>query len=879
MLIELVRSLFDLFTRRQMLARCPVRVRTCVRGVLLICVAASGRLSIASIAQSGDVTPADNPFTLNVNEGIPNGNSWNIFEAINHQTFFEGRHVDGSNPPTNDTNVNFDVVVGKTNSGTLLISGESALRDQDLVIGGDPTSQSGTTQRAGSGVVRITGFGSLYNNDPNILPAELIDPNTGQPIGGFQSQTPRLKTTGFDVLVGYTGNGTLEITAGARAEIQDAVVVGDNTGAVGNLVVDGIDSFLGSGGLNAVGGGGGGNGSGNRTTFHQMIIGRQGSGNMTISTGATVVSEAPASNGGGGNTNGVVGAALGSSPFLPGAVQDAGGNGIATVTGPGSKWTIGGSLQIGGFDIGSTGQVLSTVGDAEGDDTAYVSQMGRGTLYVNDGGQVQVRNAIGVASTDTTTPLQLLIGHFGTVQLNGGTIRIGNANTSGGGGSTDQGIPDSVQVVNDGVITGTGRIETGGFRNRYFGEVRVNAGQSLVIDAGAQFAATGGSSTVPEPLINYGKINVLGTVDSPATLEFVRSPSAGASTTTTVRPFINQTLPFATIAVTPGKFAGGQISAQHANLIFGSGLENHGVLAFTAGTNNVSGRVVNIFSGPDTDEPDGDFDDVFAQVLVSGPGTKAVFQNDLKFGPIASLNISNGGNVVVENQSLIGGMGGLTTGGFVMAGTLDINLSYSNPSLITVAGNVGIGTTTSALVVNLDADVLHSLKHGDAFRIIAFDGLLGNVDMTNPLDPNVDLSKFPLFSRIQTSPNIKTLYGLDTVVDFSNQGVYVEFLNPMAVGGGAGAMGPDFNGDGKVDAADLAIWKAHVGITSGASVLEGDANGDGKVDGQDFLMWQRNVGKPKPWFGSGATVPEPASLAMLLCAASIGLAFSRRRCK
>jgi hypothetical protein len=71
-------------------------------------------------------------------------------------------------------------------------------------------------------------------------------------------------------------------------------------------------------------------------------------------------------------------------------------------------------------------------------------------------------------------------------------------------------------------------------------------------------------------------------------------------------------------------------------------------------------------------------------------------------------------------------------------------------------------------------------------------------------------------------------------------------------------------------------------------VLDGDTDGDGDVDGADFLMWQRNVGKPMPWNGAGsgsgsgsssqlAAVPEPTSLAMLICGAVFSLAFGRRR--
>jgi hypothetical protein len=99
------------------------------------------------------------------------------------------------------------------------------------------------------------------------------------------------------------------------------------------------------------------------------------------------------------------------------------------------------------------------------------------------------------------------------------------------------------------------------------------------------------------------------------------------------------------------------------------------------------------------------------------------------------------------------------------------------------------------------------------------------------------------------------------------------------------AVGPDFNGDGVVNLADFAIWKANVGITSGATVLQGDADGDGDVDGADFLFWQRNFGKPAPWSSpglgganfDGAEVPEPTALAILLTGGSLALVFGRRR--
>lgn len=89
----------------------------------------------------------------------------------------------------------------------------------------------------------------------------------------------------------------------------------------------------------------------------------------------------------------------------------------------------------------------------------------------------------------------------------------------------------------------------------------------------------------------------------------------------------------------------------------------------------------------------------------------------------------------------------------------------------------------------------------------------------------------------------------------------------------APALPADFNGDGFVNASDLAVWKSAAGVTSA-----GDANGDGQTDGADFLVWQRTLGATAPSTAAIASVPEPAAAALMaLGAMALVVGASRRR--
>ncbi|MCC7475622.1 MAG: hypothetical protein IT425_09515 [Pirellulales bacterium] len=821
--------------RGRVVAPCRVRVRSrrelvrMIVGVAVLVGLSEAPVAVASVLVSGDVTPTDNPFTTDVNEGLPaDGNFVNPFEDPDKQTYYEGIHLDNDiSDLTDDNNQNIaEIIVGKSAYGTLLISGESALRNQNLIIG-DSGTRAGAT-RYGTGIVRITGFGSLYNSDPSIIPPGLPS--------NFGSKTPRMPEgadgEGNDLYVGRAGTGTLEISAGARAEIQDAVIVGDEPTSTGSLIVDGFDSYLGSGGFST---------ASSAAIVHQAIIGRQGVGYMTITNGGTVRNDGtPASSGS--SSSGPVGAVIGSDPytFTEGEKPDPGGIGTVTVNGTASKWIVGGSLQVGGFDIGSQGL---SVGDPEGDNVQYSNEAGIGTLRVQEGGLVNVVNAI---NADPTDPEVLLaIGRFGRVELAGGVVNVGGVT-----GDDNEGRDDSVQVINDGVIAGSGNIYTGVFNNRYFGEVRVGPSEKLVVTSASDVVNLNSSS----PLTNYGVMQVFGTVEQKSELEFDRALPVPPATAT---PFRNLRIERpATAAIT--EFYGGLISAQHSILRFRSGLTNEGMMAFTAGNNYVTGNVVNA-AAPIASPLDPGI------ITVSGPGTKVTFENDLI--NMGTLTISGGATVEV-----------LARHSFVTTGNLKMTLTPDNANQIFSAGDAGI---SGKLSLSLSGFSIGSLSVGNTFPILTISGSMGGVDWSDPTYPKPDLSTAPLFSLV-AFPNLAT-YGLPAttalVPFYTSNSIYVAVVSYAA------AQGPDFNGDGVVNGLDLNIWLANVGITSGASVVQGDADGDGDVDGDDFLFWQRNVGKPMPWLGGGAgsgvsgpsAVPEPAS-AVLLFLALLALPARSRRC-
>ena len=301
---------------------------------------------------------ADDPFTTTINEGIPgDGNTDTIdpFRAIGDQIEYEGRPDEVA-----DTNINFDIIVGRSSSGEMIVNG-SVLRDQNLIIG-DQATINGVIKR-GSGVVRIEGFGSTYNNDPSIIPYLGPSQDPDNPVS--PSVVPRPDDVGFDLYVGRFGNGVLQLALGGRAEIQDAAIVGDQGGSVGTLLIDGVDSFLQSGGFEA---------PASDQIVHYMVIGRLGSGTMSITNGGQAYTVGPMTTGT--TNNETFGTVIGSNMAADtSAFPSAGGQGTVYVDGTASKWTVAGNLQVGGFhDSREDGTDPSSPEDLAGTKAQYLHE-------------------------------------------------------------------------------------------------------------------------------------------------------------------------------------------------------------------------------------------------------------------------------------------------------------------------------------------------------------------------------------------------------------------------------------------------------------------------------------------------------------------------
>jgi len=183
------------------------------------------------------------------------------------------------------------------------------------------------------------------------------------------------------------------------------------------------------------------------------------------------------------------------------------------------------------------------------------------------------------------------------------------------------------------------------------------------------------------------------------------------------------------------------------------------------------------------------------------------------------------------------------------------------------ANAIGVGTGASAGTPGLASFTITNAATGQS-------QLIGTVDNSVDDDPNDghDSGEAPV--------GMEGAIGL-TLIDFFNgtPGTpifgFTVFDNVRVFDGFLTQENADFDDSGFVDGLDFLAWQQNSGLIGGALNADGDANGDGNVDAADLAIWETQYGGPPPLSSSLASVPEPAS-AMLLMLGATGLLMRRR---
>jgi len=191
-------------------------------------------------------------------------------------------------------------------------------------------------------------------------------------------------------------------------------------------------------------------------------------------------------------------------------------------------------------------------------------------------------------------------------------------------------------------------------------------------------------------------------------------------------------------------------------------------------------------------------------------------------GPINGVVRNLSGRI--EPDSLISITGDLSN---LVDGTIAIDLFTGGNDLLAVSRSAFLsGTLEVSLLDGFDPTA------GQTFTILTYGG-------------TIDLN----FSELL----LPTGYDWDLYVDGPAMSLVLEMV----------VITGDFDGNGTVNAADLAVWEAGYGQPNGYT-------------GADFLAWQRNLGMSSP-LAAGTSVPEPGAAALVAIGLAVSAAASRKK--
>jgi T5SS/PEP-CTERM-associated repeat protein len=773
--------------------------------------------------------------------------------------------------------------VGRSGEGTLNITGGGQVRNGTGYIG---TNNGGTgtanvdgansqwinsstlyVGQSGQGTLNITGGGLVQTSGVGYLGALPGGSSGAVTVSGANSQWILFD----DLYVGFHGQGTLDISAGGRVESDHGWIA--FPAGPGAVTVDGPgsqwinSSFLelaGEGGTVDITGGGlvqsfggyltgdfGSNGatvnvSGANSQWissYEMGVGVSGIGTLNITAGGLVSS-----------TEGSIGV---------------NGTGTVNVNGANSQW------------IGS--DVLHI-----GSDENFGGSTGSGTLNVSAGGQVS--NTVAFLGTNVGSTGTVTVGGTGSTWTNNGALYIGgSATAAGGAGSllvTEGGL---VQVVNElklwpsGTVTlDGGHIVTDSFDNTAGGTFNFLAG-TLTIVSGVEIGVDpfplgltlaphqrliSPATTTIRPLrtlkLDGGTLTTNGLVVNGA---FQFDSGTFELTGGTVTGLTALTVPtngkFLVRGVQPLRVAGSIESTITAtgNLTLGNASLVNGFA--TAGTVNVGANTVMLLD---------------ANAVVFDSLALLTFGEN---GVPGTLDAANG--LTLDFGSNVSGFGTLQTPDDPVTPLINngdiVGDSLAEP--ITMTGYVkGVGTLDNVVITGTDAPGFSpatvyygNVEYAGRLQIElagvgtdSFDRIIhsGVAELGGTLDVDLLSGFMPAlgetFEILTAAGGINGTFDTELLPTLSGNLVLDVVYSPTAVSLVAALPG-DFNGNAQVDAADYVVWRKTGGSQAG------------------YNTWRANFGE-SPGGGSvasaNATVPEPASLVMVI-AAFVGVSTWRLR--
>jgi T5SS/PEP-CTERM-associated repeat protein len=300
---------------------------------------------------------------------------------------------------------------GTTKNNTLAVTGTNSTLTlgNDLLRVGNAGGKGTLQIQNGGKVTNSLGSAMVFANDTGTVGNLVVD-GAGSL---FQS------TSTESLVIGQGGTGSASITAGGKLEVA-RLRLGAQAGATGTMTVDGTNSVVNLTGndFNEIGATGQGSlviqNNASLNSAASLAMGFSGSGSMTITSGADVVSNS---------------ARLGTS---------VGGTGQVAITGSGSTWN---ASSLGNFVLGQsgTGQITIAHGGELTTNTVSFGSLSGGVgsvLIMNAGSLWNLNGAMFVGDAGTGT---LTISNGGDVVSNS-TINLGfTAGSTGTMNMTDTG--------------------------------------------------------------------------------------------------------------------------------------------------------------------------------------------------------------------------------------------------------------------------------------------------------------------------------------------------------------------------------------------------------------------------------------------------------